>query len=480
MLRTTGRPRHGLIVAKRFVWMAAAVRVLFAAFLIGVIGPRDAVSAPPPNFVVIMADDMGYGDSSVYDGWVKTPQLERMAEEGLLFTDFHSSGVVCSPTRAGLLTGRYQWRAGIGPGVVNADPGKAVHYHGLQPEEITFAELLKEAGYTTGIFGKWHLGYQKKYNPIHQGFDEFIGFVSGNIDYVSHYDRMEIYDWWHGLEKVKEEGYLTELLTDHAVRFIQEHASSPFCLYLPHGAVHSPIQAPGDPPVRGPNAKKPGYKQPGRSRRETAREMVKALDRSVGRVLDALEAQGLAERTLVFFFSDNGNAGHLESGPLRGSKGNVWEGGHRVPAIAWWPGKIPAGERTDALTISLDLMPTMLDLADVSPSENRLLDGASLADLLLEGKPLGRRELFWEGEAMREGPWKLVLEAPGLTDPPGLFHLGKDLAERNNVAAAHPERVKRMKKAIKAWREEMRRTATKQPSPSKEFLRKAEKRLKTR
>ncbi len=155
-----------------------------------------------PNVVIIMADDMGYGDSSVYDGWIKTPQMERLAREGLVFSDFHSSGVVCSPTRAGLLTGRYQQRAGI-PSVVNADPSVADHHRGLQRLEVTFSELLGAAGYQVGMFGKWHLGYDPKFNPLHHGFHEFRGFVSGNIDYISHYDRMEVYDWWQGFKKVQ-------------------------------------------------------------------------------------------------------------------------------------------------------------------------------------------------------------------------------------------------------------------------------------
>lgn len=165
-----------------------------------------------PNIIIVLADDMGYGDSSAYGGWIHTPAMELMAREGLKFTDFHASGVVCSPTRAGLLTGRYQQRAGV-PNVINADPKHADHYLGLQPTELTFPKLLEEAGYTSAIFGKWHLGYDKKFNPMHHGFDRFRGYVSGNIDYISHYDRMEVYDWWEGLEHVEEEGYTTHLIT---------------------------------------------------------------------------------------------------------------------------------------------------------------------------------------------------------------------------------------------------------------------------
>ena len=422
-------------------------------------GPRTGRSAAKPNFVVILADDMGYGDSSVYDGWIKTPHLEALAAEGLKFTDFHSSGVVCSPTRAGLMTGRYQQRAGV-PGVINADPKVAAHHTGLQTTEVVFPKLLKQVGYTCGIFGKWHLGYTKPYNPLHHGFDTFRGFVSGNVDYISHYDRMGTYDWWDGLEQAKEEGYLTHLITRHAVKFIEDNKSRPFCLYVPHGAVHTPLQGPKDPPGRGPN------KVRGRRRdaKETYRQMMKAMDDGIGEIVAALKRLGLAENTLVFFFSDNGGTRHGSNAPLRGGKGSVWEGGHREPAIAWWPGKIKPGTITDQLSISLDLMPTMLDLAGATVPDGHKLDGVSLAPLLLKGKSLGVRQLFWNGRAMRDGQWKLVVGGRG-GQGTGLYNLAKDVGERNNLADRHPDRVKAMLAAIEAWKTDVATGATKQPPP---------------
>jgi arylsulfatase A-like enzyme len=414
-----------------------------------------------PNIILIMADDMGYGDSSVYDGWIKTPQMERMAREGLVFTDFHSSGVVCSPTRAGLVTGRYQQRAGV-PGVINADPKMADHHRGLQRLEVTFAERLGAAGYQVGMFGKWHLGYDPKFNPLHHGFHEFRGFVSGNIDYISHYDRMEVYDWWHGLKKVQEPGYLTHLLTKHAVDFIARNKDRPFCLYVPHGAVHSPIQGPDNKPGRGPDKVK-SAQQPQRPRDETTRLMMKALDENIGAILDALAEHQLEERTLVIFFSDNGGAAHMRCDPLRGRKGTVWEGGHRVPAIAWWPGQIKPGSRTDQLSISLDLMPTMLQLAGLPVEQDRKLDGVSLLPLLLEGTSLGRRQLFWNGVAMRDGPWKLVTRAKDLEGGPALFNLDEDIAETRNLAADHPQRLKQMLEALEAWKSDVATGQTSQP-----------------
>lgn len=395
----------------------------------------------PPNFVIILADDMGYGDSSVYDGWIDTPKLERMAAEGLMFTDFHSSGVVCSPTRAGLLTGLYQQRTGV-VGVVNADPTHPSHAGGLPTEHVTFAELLQDAGYRTGIFGKWHLGYDPKFNPVHHGFDEFRGFVSGNVDYQSHYDRMGTHDWWHGTDKTQESGYLTHVLTRHAVDFIEQHADGPFCLYLPHGAVHSPIQGPSSDAVRGPNR----GSRDARPRDLIVREMMAALDDHVGAVLDALRDNGVDGRTMVVFVSDNGGARHMRNDPLRGRKGSEWEGGHRVPAIVRWPGRVAAGARSDDLCITLDLMPTMLELAGVDAPPT---DGRSLVPVF-DGGSLEPRPLFWNGVAMRDGKWKLM-ERQSVQ----LFDLSADIGEQHNLAAQHPGRVATMRAALAAWQRDV-------------------------
>lgn len=410
-----------------------------------------------PNFVIILADDMGYGDSSVYDGWIETPNMERMAREGLTFTDFHSSGVVCSPTRAGLMTGRYQERAGI-PGVIVADPKQAAYHTGLRTSETTFAELLREDGYRTAIFGKWHLGYGKEFNPIHHGFERFRGFVSGNIDYISHYDRMETYDWWEGDElAAPEAGYLTHLLTENATQFIRDHRDEPFCLYVPHGAVHDPIQGPDSPPGRGPDK----VKREKAPQDIVVKQMMQGLDESVGAILDTLVETKLAENTLVLFFSDNGGAKHMRCDPLRGQKGQVWEGGHRVPAIAWWPGKIAAGGKTGELCISLDVMPTILDIAGIETPAGLKLDGVSLQQLLTDGEKIGPRELFWKGQAMRDGNWKLVADGKS----PQLFDLSKDLSETTDLAAKFPERVKKMTAALEAWKLDVETGAPPQPAP---------------
>ena len=415
----------------------------------------------PPNFVIIMADDLGYGDLSCYWDYFRapTPHLDRMAAEGLRFTDFHSSGNVCSPTRAGLLTGRYQQRAGI-PGVINADPKVAAHFFGLGRNETTFAECLKKTGYQTGIFGKWHLGYDVYFNPLEHGFDEFRGYVSGNIDYQSHYDRMEKFDWWRGRELEDQEGYVTHLITKNAIDFIERNKARPFCLYLAHEAVHSPWQGPFDAPIRGPNARMDLIK--GKNNTAVFAKMIGALDEGVGEILKTIETCGIADRTLVLFFSDNGPAAG-SSGPLRGRKGSNYEGGHRVPAIAWWPGRIEPRQETDVLAISLDIMPTLLSIAGCDQQAGLALDGVDLSPVLFDKQSLGDRQLFWNGRAMRDGKWKLVRGKPKQGEVE-LFDLSRDVGEKVNLADQHPERVAQMRKALDAWEKDVSTGATVQPA----------------
>ncbi len=416
-----------------------------------------------PNFVIILADDMGYGDASCYGSTkVETPQLDRLAQSGVRFTDFHSSGNVCSPTRAGLVTGRYQYRAGLAS-VVNADPNIEAHHGGLQPQEFTFAEALKSKGYATALIGKWHLGYAKKYNPSHHGFDRFRGFVSGNIDYISHYDRMGVHDWWHGLELVQEAGYSTHLITQHALDFIEENREQPFCLYVAHEAVHAPFQGPSDPAVRGPNAKQNSDLSP---KDEAFLAMLAEMDSGVGQIVDKLAELQLTEDTLVFFFSDNGPAAG-SAGPLRGRKGSNWEGGHRVPAIASWPGKITAGGVSSQLAISLDLMPTMLEMAGVQPHPERKLDGVSLVPLLLRGEPIGPRKLYWNHQAMRDGKWKLIINGKGANKEVGLYDLEADIGEITDLARSNSDRVEAMLNDLRAWTDDVTSAVTPQPDVAK-------------
>ena len=441
-----------------------------AAFVLAVLVAAHGTAADNlPNIVLIMADDLGYGDISPYGGWVDTPNLDRLAEQGVRFTDFHTSGNVCSPTRAGLLTGRYQQRAGL-PGVLFANAARPEHRHGLRDVEDTFAERLHEAGYATALFGKWHLGYLPRFNPVRHGFGRFRGFVSGNIDYVSHIDTTGRADWWVDDQLRDEEGYFTELVTDHAVRFIDENKTHPFLLYLAHHAPHYPFQGPADPAERSVGGEfNPQGARP--DKREAYREMVQSMDDGIGRVVAALETNGLRERTLIWFFSDNGAASQWGSnGPLRGSKGTDWEGGHRVPAIASWPGQIRADSVRHAVASTLDVMPTILNLAGIAPNAERPFDGIDLTPLLLDGEPLPPRQLFWGGDgvfwngaAVREGSWKLVIDR--YQDSPGrpmLFNLDDDLGETTDLATEHHGRAKQLFAALSRWRDGVARGATPQ------------------
>ena len=420
-----------------------------------------AEAARQPNVILIVADDLGYGDISPYGGWIQTPNLESLASSGVQFMDFHTSATVCSPTRAGLLTGLYQQRLGI-PGVLLADPSRAEHYGGMGSEHTTVAEVFREHGYRTAIFGKWHLGYQPQHNPTLHGFDEFRGFVSGNIDYQSHIDMMGREDWWQNKDRKPERGYLTDLISARAVQFIQKNADRPFFLYLPHHAPHLPFQGPTDPADRKVGGKFPVAGSV-KDRKRAYREMVQAMDDGVGAIMREVKKQGIEGETMIWFFSDNGALRLGSNAPLRGYKAEDWEGGHRVPSIFSWPTHVKP-RKTDALASTLDVMPTVLHLAGIHYSGKT--DGMDLSPLLLDGTESKKtRQLFWrsdqshtwKGAAMREGPMKLVVE--GGKDPKRpaiyLFDLRQDLGEQNNIAAEKPAEVKQMLGDLSSWYKEV-------------------------
>jgi len=387
---------------------------------------------PKPNIVIIVADDLGYGDLTCYGSSIRTPNIDRLANEGTRFTDFHSNGSVCSPTRCALMTGRYQQRAGIAA-LVRGD-------NGMSPNEFTIAEAMKSSGYVTGMFGKWHLGELPKFNPVKQGFDEYKGSLGGRIDYFTHHaaGKPHNLDWWNGVDSLEEKGYSTTLIADHSIDFIKRSKSKPFFLHVAFNAPHTPLQFPEATDTKDP---------------EAYRNVVQWMDKEVGRIVAALSEEGLAKNTFVFFFSDNG--GHegitgCSNKPLRGFKGSFWEGGHREPGIAWWPGHVPAGKVTDQTAMGMDLMPTVIELAGATLPADCKLDGISLASLLLHEQPLPPRKLFWaQGRnwAMRDGPWKLLHEG----DSEYLFDLGKDLGEQHDLSAQYPERVKTMREDFQAW-----------------------------
>ena len=442
-------------------WKSWSVRAFALAALWVHAGLHSA--AARPNVILILADDLGYGDLSCYGGWIETPGIDALAQEGLRFTDFHSNGAVCSPTRAALLTGRYQQRAGLGA-VVYADGRREQHYHGLQTEERTIAEAFRDAGYQTGMYGKWHLGYYPKYNPTRQGFQEFHGYVSGNIDFFSHIDQSGHYDWWDGDQQVEEPGYVTHLINRHAVDFIDRHRQEPFFLYLAHEAPHYPYQGPNDPPeraLRGDNVVNHTSRE---AKKNAYREMVQAMDDGIVDIRTKLDEWGLADNTLIFFLSDNGATSLGSNGALKGTKGSVWEGGHRVPAIAWWPGRIAPGV-SDQLGIGMDLAPTLATIAELgSNAFDRPLDGIDLSDHWLGGATTtDARRLVWEhgaNLAVRQGPWKWVRAG---NSAPQLYRLDLDPGETKDLADAYPTRLEGMRGESESWGRDVATDAAQQP-----------------
>jgi len=409
------------------------------------------------NIVVILADDLGYGDLSCFGGRrVQTPNLDRLAREGMRFTDFHSNGAVCSPTRAALLTGRYPQRAGI-------ETALGENARGLDRGQITLARRLRDAGYSTALFGKWHLGYNPENGPQHHGFAEFRGLLHGAHDYFSHVDQYGRMDWWHNDKPVNEPGYTTHLITRHASRYIESHKDQPFFLYVSHAAIHFPWMTPDDQPYRQQGVRHEDLRKLGPHQEKDVGpvvcRMIASLDDSVGQIMAALRRSGLDHRTLVFFTSDNG--GYLryqggfvnisDNGPLRGQKGGLYEGGHRVPGIAWWPGQIKAGSVCREIVATMDLMPTMLALAGTSVDPR--LDGIDLLPCLLEGCCMPERTLFWRTNqtgAVRRGPWKLIMPLADRASAE-LFHLERDSGEHTNVAVHRPNEVSELRKAYEQW-----------------------------
>ncbi|MHC4123791.1 MAG: sulfatase [Planctomycetota bacterium] len=411
-----------------------------------------------PNIIIILADDLGYGDVGCYGNkTIKTPNIDALAKGGLKFTDFHTNAPMCSPTRASLLTGLYPQRCGIG-NALGRNPND-----GLRLEKITFAEVLKKVGYRTAIFGKWHLGVNTKFNPIHQGFDEFRGYVTGDGDYHSHIDRWGDPDWWEGGKLKPDEGYATSLITNYSVDFIKRNKNNPFCLYIAHEAVHFPYQGPEDKADRYAGREWFDLKYGSRKDRKVAyKEMIESMDTGVGKIMQTLKKLGIEQKTFVFFASDNGGH-HLvaSNNPLKGYKFDLWEGGHRVPAVAYWPGIIKPNTVTHQTAMTFDLFPTMVDIVGIK--QDHKIDGISLLPLILRGSKLSERTLFWElkhfdkVKAVRQGHWKLMVikkkNNPSLIYE--LYNLDKDIGEKNNLADKFPDKVKELEALYNAWLKEV-------------------------
>jgi arylsulfatase A-like enzyme len=415
-----------------------------------------------PNVVVIVSDDQGYADVGFQDRrrQVRTPVIDRLAQSGIRMTNGYASAYVCAPTRAGLLTGRYQQRFGF-----YRAPDSRV---GLPRTERTIADLLKQAGYATGCFGKWHLGLEPAYHPLRRGFDEFYGFLGhGAHDYFDlTYKPDQAHNAIYRNDKIIDDtGYLTDNLAREACAFIERHRHRPFFLYLPFNAVHWPLQAP-DEDVRRFDTGDPG--------RDILMGMIRRMDEAVGRVMQTLRETGVYDNTLVFYFSDNGGAVKNRSNntPLRDYKHSCYEGGIRVPFCVSWPGRLEPGVSHEPV-ISLDIAPTICAAVGIDPPTDRPFDGRNMLDILRgRGDEPLHEYLVWDGNddhwAVREGKWKLLYSKQGRLE---LFDLDADIGEKRNLAADHPDVVKRLGKRYRAWRDEMaapmRRKKTKKPRQRK-------------
>ncbi|WP_372937436.1 sulfatase [Seonamhaeicola sp.] len=441
-----------------------SILVVYVFLLMGCKESKKEVENIPkeskPNIILIMADDLGYGELSSYGSpKVKTPNLDKLAEKGVKFTDFHANGPVCSPTRAALMTGKYQQRTGV-EGVITAVGHREV---GLSLDEITLAEELKNQGYVTAMFGKWHLGYAEPYNPTYQGFDDFTGFVSGNIDYHSHIDQAGYLDWWKNKKIEDEPGYTTDLITKYGKKFIKENnpkkTGKPFFLYLAQEAPHYPIQGRNDKPLRKEGSGKFIRKVPKDSVPIIYKEMIELMDESVGEIITTLGEEGLNENTMVVFCSDNGPAGSRgDSGGLRAAKASIYEGGHRVPAIISYPGKVKEGWVSKETVLTMDFLPTFVDFANGTPS-GKNIDGISIKNHLLKNESLPKRDLFWSFKgktAMRSGSWKLIEIPKENQIVYELYNLENDLAETNNLASSNQSLVEQMKQKMSDWKKDVR------------------------
>lgn len=442
-------------------WILIAFGTLVAAA-----SPVAAQQGSKPNVVFVLIDDMGYADLGCMGGKdAKTPNIDRIAKEGVKFTQFYSNAPVCTPTRAAFITGRYQQRSGLEWALGftaeqwkrdgnkwTPEPDK--YAPGLVPNGRSIAQLLRALGYRCGVFGKWHLGFQPRFNPLRHGFDEYFGVLTGHADYYTY----NYFDGTHvlreGEEPAKAKGYLTDLINDRAVKFIDNNAREPFFLYVPHLALHFPFQVPDNP--RQVLTKENHNK----GTRKDYIAMLERVDQGVGQILAALKKHKLTDNTLVILSSDNGGYYLSDNTPFFHHKSTLWEGGVRVPCLMRWPAQLPKGKSNDTVGITMDLTATILAAAGHKHTPNVPLDGIDLVPILKGEQDDKDRMLFWridrqgrKQKSVRDGNWKYLKD--DMIEM--LFDLDKDVGQRHNLNYRHPDVVERLRKAMDAWEAEMDR-----------------------
>ena len=459
-----------------------SLALLSTALCALVSSPSLAETGRQPNVIIFLADDLGWADVGYHgEEVIETPSIDRLAAEGVQLDRFYSTPI-CSPTRAALMTGRDPMRLGVAYGVIMPWMTNGVH-----PSEHFMPESFKAAGYQTAMVGKWHLGHaQETYTPRARGFDHFYGHLHTEVGYFPPFNNQGGIDFQRNGETITDEGYETFLLGREAARYVRERdASKPFFLYVPFIAPHTPLEAPDDLLEKYADMdddRKPARSQQTDDSRRIARltlqpsarpvyaAVVDAMDQSIGMVLDALDQEGIADDTIVLFFSDNGGAAYATGGadnvPLRGGKGDTFEGGIRVVSVMRWPAEIEAGSKMDSIMSAMDVFPTIAEAAGVERGNAFELDGRSLWPAIKEGKAMPREELlFFASETPIRGTfnitafddeWKLIQRIDqGLLSAEvqnWLFRTGEDPYERNNLAEAHPDVVARLAEEIHTWR----------------------------
>lgn len=459
------------------------MRILVLLFIIPVLS-----WGTKPNILLIVSDDQGYNDLGVTNPEIITPNLDRLAREGMRLTQFYVAWPACTPSRGSLLTGRYPQRNGLYDMIRNEAPDYGKKYTreeyevtfemigGMDEREILLPQMLKEIGYTSAIYGKWDLGALKRFLPTRRGFDDFYGFVNTGIDYYTH-ERYGVHCMYRNLERTEEDQgtYCTTLFEREALRFLDEVGNQPFFLYVPFNAPHNSsaldpkirgtIQAPDKfkmmyPPVdiswrEGTKYGKPATIPSPAKRTRDYRAAVTCMDASIGKILDTLDRKGLAENTLVIFCSDNGGGGGSDNTPLRGRKGRTWEGGIRVLCLLRWPTQLPAGKVSDAFLTSLDIVPTVLAATGAKPPTDVILDGFNILPTLKNDAPSPRNAMFWKRKdwiAARVGHWKWVV----MGEQGGLFDLRNDPGESKNLAKSQPAILSEVQAAFKNWQATMK------------------------
>lgn len=422
--------------------------------------------APKPNIILIFADDLGYGDLGCCGNEeIITPNLDRLATEGVRFTNFYVTWPACTPSRSGLLTGRYPQRNGLYNMIRNDMVNYRYQYTeeeyavseemtlGLDVREIVIAQELKKAGYATGIVGKWDSGRAKRFMPLQRGFDFYYGFSNTGIDYWTH-ERYGIPSMFRGNERIKEEGYATELFKREALNFIKQNKDKPFFLYLPFNAPHGASNFDRTGP-QAPDEYIKMYGEPPGTNKMRYLANITCLDNAVGEILTLVKELRLEGNTLVIFTSDNGASRIGRNEPLRAGKGSMFEGGIREPFIAKWPGQIPPGTVSHEFTTTLEFFPTFLAVAGAKPPKGVKLDGFNMMPVMKGEEKSQRREMYWQAQsrkAARIDNWKWVEQRKR---GGGLFDLSTDIGEQNDLSKEKPEILNMVRGKWEAWRKEM-------------------------